>query len=184
MPVQQKLLFDQLQAEMRSNHEGVASEVRSLDAEQLVRRPTADAWSVGEVLEHLTLMEALFLSAIDPLISAAKPDAGAPGRPYRQSFLGKQIAGALTKPKPLKSPKAAAPITPRAGVTEAFLAGDARFLDLLDSARTLDWNAVRLRAPVAPWLPIRINLGDVFRIHTVHVRRHLAQIKRVKAAVA
>jgi hypothetical protein len=179
----QKELYDQLHSEMHANHESVASEVRPLDAEQISRRPAADAWSVAEVLEHLTLMDALFLDATEPLVRVARPDAGAPGRPYRESFIGKNIAGALVKPKALKSPKAAVPATPRAGVAEAFLAGDARFLALIESARTLDWNAVRLRPPPAPWMPLRLNLGDVFHIHTVHVRRHLAQIKRVKATL-
>lgn len=168
---------------MRSNHESVAAEIRPLDAEQLLRKPAADEWSVGEVLEHLVLMDALFLAATEPLVRAARPDAGAPDRPYRESFVGKKIAESLTKPKALKAPKAAVPATPRPGVTEAFLAGDARFLQLIESARTLDWNAVHLRPPPAPWMPMQINLGDVFHIHTVHVRRHLAQIKRVKATL-
>lgn len=179
----QKDLYDRLHAEMRSNHESVAFEVRPLDAEQILRKPSPDAWSVGEILEHLTLMDALFLAAVEPLVRNARPDAGAPGRPYRESFVGRKIAESLVKPKALKSPKAAVPAAPRAGVSEAFLAGDARFLELIDSARTLDWNALRLRPPPAPWLPLRLNLGDAFHIHTVHVRRHLAQIKRVKAAI-
>jgi hypothetical protein len=179
--VLQREMYDQLHVEMRSNHESVASEVRLLDREQLVRRPAPDKWSVGEVLEHLVLMDELFLSATEPLIRAAHPDAGAPNRPFRESFVGKRIAGALVAPKALTAPKVATPGTPRAGVAEAFLAGDSRFLELIETARTLDWNAVRLRPPVAPWMPMRINLGDVFHIHTVHVRRHLAQIRRVKA---
>jgi hypothetical protein len=183
MSVLQKELYEQLRAEMRSNHESVASEVRDLDAEQLLRKPAPDAWSIGEVLEHLTLMDALFLIAAEPLVRAARPDAAAPDRPYRESFIGKKIAGSLVAPKALKSPKAAEPSTPRPGVAEAFLAGDARLLELMESARTLDWNALRLRPPPAPWLPLRLNLGDVFHIHTVHVRRHLAQIRRVKATL-
>lgn len=181
--VLQKELYDQLLAEMHSNHESVASEVRLLDGEQLLRRPAPDKWSVGEVLEHLCLMDALFLSATEPLVRAAHSDAGAPNRPYRESFVGKKIAGALVAPKALKAPKAATPGAPRAGVAEAFLAGDARYLAMIEAARTLDWNAVRLRPPVAPWMPLKINLGDVFHIHAVHVRRHLAQIRRVKAAL-
>jgi hypothetical protein len=183
MSVLQSELYEQLREEMRSNHESVASEVRDLDAEQLLRKPAPDAWSVGEVLEHLTLMDALFLAAVEPLVRAARPNAAAPDKPYRESFIGKNIAGSLLAPKALKSPKAAVPGTPRAGVADAFLAGDARFLEMMESARTLDWNALRLRPPPAPWLPLRLNLGDVFHIHAVHVRRHLAQIRRVKAGL-
>jgi hypothetical protein len=35
-----------------------------------------------------------------------------------------------------------------------------------------------------PWLPLKINLGDVFCIHTVHVQRHLGQIERVIATLS
>jgi hypothetical protein len=183
MPELQKELYDRLHAEMRANHDDVANEVRSLSADQMTRKPGPDAWSVAEVLEHLVLMDTLFLAALDPVVRDAKPDAGAPARPHRGTLVGRKIAESLEKPKPLKSPKIASPVAPRAGVAEAFLAGDARFLDLLQSARTLDWNALRLRPPPVPWLPLRLNLGDAFHIHTVHVRRHLAQIRRVKAAV-
>ncbi|HTE43862.1 MAG TPA: DinB family protein [Gemmatimonadaceae bacterium] len=183
MSMLQKDLYEQFHSEMRANHDRVASIARPLDPEKLVRRPAPNSWSVGEVLEHLVLMDTLFLSATEPLVRAARPDAAAPLRPFRESFLGKRIAGALVLPKALKSPKAAVPATPRAGVTEAFVGVDARFLTMIEAARALDWNAVRLRPPIAPWLPIRINLGDVFHIHTVHVRRHLAQIERVAAGL-
>jgi hypothetical protein len=183
MSVRQKELYEQLRAQMHSNHENVASEVRGLDSEQILRKPAPDSWSAGEVLEHLTLMDALFLDSVTPSLRTARPDAGAPDRLYHESFIGKRIAGALVAPKALKSPKAANPGTPRSGVAEAFLSQDARFLELIESARTLDWNALRFRPPPAPWLPIRINLGDVFHIHAVHVRRHLDQIRRIKTSL-
>lgn len=135
------------------------------------------------MLEHLTLIDGLFLSATEPLVRDSRRDAAAPSRTWKASFIGSMIAGALERPKPLKSAKVGLPRTPRNGVAEAFLAGDLRYLELLDEASSLDWNAVRLRPPVIPWLPLRINLGDVFQIHRVHVRRHLGQIERTIAAL-
>lgn len=179
----QKELHQRLRTEMRANHDRVASVTRALDPERLVRRPAPGAWGVAEVLEHLVLMDALFLTPVEPLIRESRPDAAAPMREYRESFIGKKIAGSLEQPKPLKSPKVAVPATPRAGVVEAFLAGDTRFLTLIAQASSLDWNRVRLRPPVAPWVPLKINLGDVFHIHTVHVRRHLGQIERALATI-
>ena len=182
--MRQKDFHEQLVAEMRTNHDRIAALTRPLDPERLVRRPAPDSWSVAEVLEHLVLMDALFLAPAEPLVRTSRPDAAAPLREYRESFIGRMIAGSLQAPKALKSPKVAVPSTPRAGIVEAFIASDARFLALLDQASALDWNAVRLRPPVAPWMPIRINLGDVFHIHAVHVRRHLAQIERVLGLAA
>jgi len=83
----------------------------------------------------------------------------------------------------LNSPKAAVPIRPRRGVAEAFLTGDARFAQVLHETSNLDWNDVRLRPPVMPWFPLKINLGDVFNIHRVHVARHQRQIERTLAAL-
>jgi hypothetical protein len=178
-PLLQKELNERLRSEMRGNHDQIASLTRPLDPERLVRRPAPDKWSVGEVLEHLVLMDDLFLKPTEKLVRESPWDAAAPLRTFRETFVGKQIAASLEKPKPLKSPKAAVPKTPRAGVVEAFLLGDARFLNLIDEASSLDWNRVRLRPPVAPWVPLRMNLGDVFHVHVVHVRRHLGQIERV-----
>ncbi|MEO9038321.1 MAG: DinB family protein [Gemmatimonadaceae bacterium] len=163
------------------SHDRMTSLVRPLDPERLLRRPSADRWSVGEVLEHLTLMDELFLTAVEPIVRTARKDAAAPARPWSATFIGGKIAGSLEGAKPLKSPKAAVPNAPRAALREAFLAGDSRYATLLSDAAPLDWNAVRLRPPVAPWVPLKINLGDVFCLHRVHVQRHLKQIERIVA---
>ena len=54
----------------------------------------------------------------------------------------------------------------------------------MDDGASLDWSAHRFAPPMAPWMPLRINLGDAFRVHEVHVRRHIAQIQRIIAATA
>jgi hypothetical protein len=172
-----------LREEMHRTHARITGIARALDPEQLVRRPAPGNWSVGHVLEHLLLMDALFLRPVQPLVRDAARDASAPARPWRPSFIGNQIAKSLTKPSPLSAPKAGKPTTPRPAIVERFAEDGARFEALLDDSASIDWNAVRLRPPVAPWLPLKINLGDVFRIHTVHVQRHLGQIERVAAAL-
>jgi hypothetical protein len=92
------------------------------------------------------------------------------------------IVGSLEKPKRLKSPRVGRPGSPRAAVVERFLAHDTRYLGAMDDAASLDWRAVRFAPPLAPWLPLRLNLGDAFRVHAVHVRRHLGQMERAVAA--
>ena len=179
----QQEVHRQLRSEMPRIHTRITELARALDPEQLVRRPAPDKWSVAHVLEHLLLMDALFLTPVEPLVRAARRDASAPARPWRPSFIGRKIAESLTKPSPLNAPKAGLPKTPRPAVVESFGENGARFERLLEDSTLLDWNAIRLRPPVAPWLPIKINLGDVFRIHTVHVQRHLGQIERVAATI-
>jgi hypothetical protein len=174
-------LKQKLERDYRATQGRIASLARPLDPERLLRRPGPDRWSVGEVLEHLTLMDGLFLRAVEPLVRTARRDAGAAARPWAPSRIGKGIAESQRNPKPLKAAKAARPATPRAGVFEAFLAGHMRFAQLLAESNGLDWNDVRLRPPVMPWFPLKMNLGDVFQIHGVHVQRHCGQIERTIA---
>jgi hypothetical protein len=182
-PKPQQDIHRQLREEMHRTHARTTDIARTLDPEQLVRRPAPDKWSVAHVLEHLLLMDELFLRPVEPLVRAARPDAAAPARTWRPSFIGNKIAESLTRPSPLNGPKAGKPGTPRPAVVERFAENGVRFEGLLEDSTSLDWNAVRLRPPVAPWLPLKINLGDVFRIHTVHVQRHRGQIERVAATL-
>lgn len=130
------------------------------------------------------LMDEIFLRSVEPLMRGARADAGAGARPWSPSFMGRKIAETLERPKKVKSARAARPVRPRGGIAEAFLTSDAHYTQLLGEAGALDWNAVRLRLPVMPLLPLKINLGDVFQIRRVHVKRHLGQIERIIAATA
>jgi hypothetical protein len=180
MRLQQRELHDRLKSEALVNHKRVADLARALDPERLVRRPTPPGWSVGEVLEHLCIADELYRKPLAALINGARPDAGAPLREWKPSFFGKLIAGALERPTKMKSPGKFKPgQTPRNGVVEDFLARDTRLLTTMDDAASLDWRKLRMATPALPVPIIWLNLGDVFRIHVVHVRRHLGQMERV-----
>ena len=183
MSITQRDLHARLGTEMRENHARVAGVARSLDPERLVRKPGPGAWSVGETLEHLLLMDELFLPVVEERVRGARPDAAAPAREWRPSFIGKLIVSSLEKPKPLVSPKVGRPGTPRAGVVEKFLGQTTRYLATMDEAQSHDWRALRFAPPLAPWLPLRFNIGDAFWLHAVHVRRHIGQMDRIVAAL-
>ena len=68
---------------------------------------------------------------------------------------------------------------PRNGVVEAFLAHELKFVQVMDDAVRYDWNALRLRSPALPRIAPKLNLGDAFRVHVVHVTRHAKQIERL-----
>lgn len=184
MPLLQRDLHQQLRTESLSLHQRVATLARALDPEQLVRRPAPDAWSVGEVLEHLCIADELYAKPVATLIHRAHIDAGAPLREWKPSLLGKFVAGALEKPRKMKTPRKMRPATsPRNGVVEDFLTRDSRLLHRMDDSTTLDWNDLRLATPAFPVPVLKLNLGDVFRIHVVHVRRHLAQMESAVAGL-
>jgi hypothetical protein len=62
---------------------------------------------------------------------------------------------------------------------EKLLAREMNFVKAMDDAVTFDWRALRIGSPALPsWAP-KMNLGDGFRIHIVHLTRHSRQIERL-----
>ena len=180
MRLPQRELHQQLRAEAIATRERIATMVRPLDAARLNEHPEPEGWSVGQVLEHLLVADELYDEPLATLQRGTRPDAGAPAREWKPSFIGGMIAGSLQKPRRLKGPRVFDPgPTPRNGVVEAMLAREARFVQAMDEAASHDWRALRIRSPALPkWAP-KMNLGDGFRIHTVHLTRHSKQIERL-----
>ncbi|MEO8335384.1 MAG: DinB family protein [bacterium] len=180
MRLPQRELHEQLRAEAIASREKIAGFVRPLDASKVHEHPQPNGWSVGQVLEHLCIADELYEGPLNALLRNSRQDAGAPAREWKSSFVGGLIAKSLIKRTPLKSPKVFAPgPTPRSGVVETLLAREMRFVQDMDAAASFDWSALRIGSPALPsWAP-KMNLGDGFRIHTVHVTRHARQIERL-----
>lgn len=176
----QKDLHAQLRAESIASRERIAAMVRPLDPSRINEHPDPLGWSVGQVLEHLIIADEVYEEPFNALLRSASQDAGAPARYWKPSFIGGLIAKTLINPKPVKGPKVFRPgPTPRGGVVEVLLARELRFVQAMDAAASLDWRALRIGSPALPtWAP-KMNLGDGFRIHTVHVTRHSRQIERL-----
>jgi hypothetical protein len=185
MRIQQGALHKQLREELIASRERIASMVRPLDGGMINEHPEPNGWSVGQVLEHLYLADALYEEPFKALMRASRQDAGAPARFWKPTLIGGLIAKALINPKPTKGPKAFVPgPTPRPGIVEAFIAREMAFVEAMDAAASYDWRALRIGSPALPsWAP-RMNLGDGFRIHTVHVTRHSRQIERLVAMLS
>lgn len=177
----QRELYEQLRKEAIAARERVTTMVRRLDAAKLNEHPEPDGWSVGQVLEHLCRAEELYAKPMAALLLRSPRDAGAPAREWKSSFIGGLIAGSLINPKPLKrGPRAFQPgPTPRNGVVEAFHSGEVRFAQAMDDALQYDWRKIRIGSPALPSWMLKMNLGDGFRIHVVHVTRHSRQIERL-----
>jgi hypothetical protein len=180
MRLPQRDLHQQLRAESIATRERIAAMVRPLDHAKLNEHPEPKGWSVGQVLEHLCKSDELYDEPYAALMRRARPDSGAPAREWKSSLIGGMIASGLLKPKPLKGPKVFRPgPTPRNGVVETLLARELKFVQAMDSAASFDWRALRIGSPALPsWAP-KMNLGDGFRIHVVHVTRHSRQIERL-----
>jgi hypothetical protein len=176
----QRDLHQQLRAESIATRERLTALLRPLNPAHLNEHPEPKGWSIGQVIEHVLVADELSRAPVAELLRQARPDAGAPAREWKSSLLGGFIADALLNPKPARAAKVFQPgPTPRNGVVEALLANELRFLQALDDAASYDWRALRVRAAALPrWAP-KLNLGDGFRIHVVHLTRHTGQIERL-----
>ena len=181
MQITQRDLHTQLREQSEATRDHLTTVLRPLNSAQLNEHPEPKGWSVAEVIEHLCVTQESYEDQFNATLRAARPDAGAPAREWRPTFLGKLIAGSLEKPRPMKAPKVFQPSpTPRNGAPAALLAMETAFLKSLEDAASLDWNKVRMGTPVFPsWMPRLMNLGDAFKIHVVHVSRHARQISRL-----
>ncbi len=180
MRLPQRELYQQLRAEAVATRERLVGMLRPLNASQVGEHPEPTGWSVGQVLEHLLIADELIDKPLAALLAGARPDAGAPAREWKPSFIGGLIAKSLLGSKPLKGPRVFRPgPTPRNGVIDALLARELMFVSRMDDASTYDWRALRIGSPALPsWAP-RMNLGDGFRIHVVHLTRHARQVERL-----
>ena len=182
MQIPQGDLHQQLRSEAIATREKISALLKPLDDAKLNEHPEPEGWSVAQVLEHLCVANEKNEAIATAALRDSRPDAGAMAREWKPSFLGKLIAGSLLNPRPLKSPKAFRPgPTPRNGVAEALHAQELNFLKAMDDATKYDWRAARIRSAALPkWAP-KMNLGDGFRIHVVHLTRHSRQIERLVA---
>ena len=177
----QRALYEQLRQEAIASRERIMSMARPLDPAKLNEHPEPEGWSVGQVLEHLCRANELYAAPMAQLLSRTRADATAATREWKSSLVGRLIANSLLNPKPLKrGPRVFRPgPTPRNGVVEAFHTGEMRFARAMEDALPYDWRAIRIGSPALPsWAP-KMNLGDGFRIHVVHVTRHGRQIERL-----
>jgi DinB family protein len=177
----QQELYKQLRTELVASRERIMDLIRPIDRSRLNEHPEPKGWSVGQVLEHLCKSSELYEKPMQQLLSRTRRDAGAASREWKTTFIGGMIASSLSNPKSIKrGPRAFRPgPTPRNGVVQAFHDGELRFLQAMDDAIQYDWRAVRIASPALPFWAPKMNLGDGFRIHAVHLTRHARQIERL-----
>jgi len=144
--------------------------------------PPDGGWSVAQVFEHLCRVNEAYANGPLPGAIAKSRARGPSDRPWRASLLGGWAGRALVEDgKPLPAPGIFQPgPQPRDQVVDTFLASVARIRQLMHEADGFDLG-IGLSSPVSPIF--RLNLGDAFRILTVHCHRHLAQAERTRRAV-
>jgi len=166
--------------ELNSSDEHALRLLGGLSEEQLNWQPAEGAWSIGQCMEHLCLMNDVYLPPIAKSLEGkpnGKADEITPG------WFGAWFIRSFVEPLPNQM-RAPAPkkIVPTScvppSVLERFLAGNEQVRELIQRASEYDVNRIRFRNPFIP--VIRFTVGTGFEIVTKHQWRHLLQAQRVK----
>lgn len=181
MSEQISLTRDQYLDSIRQAKASALELAEKLSMTQMTWQPGGGArWSVAECLDHLAVATGVFLDAMDPAISQARP--GANASQFRTAgFLSKKLV-CDTEPPPKSKMSSPAKIRPRPtlnpeGILPRFLESLDRVSALVSSTAGKDLNGVRFHPPLIPLL--RITVGSGLLLVGAHVRRHLWQAGQV-----
>lgn len=165
-------------ARVIAGRERIVAQVAGYPREFRERRPGPAAWSINEIVEHLTLVDGGVGSALAKEPSPERPRIVPPGRWWRF----RALRGALFIGLRIRAPVDA--ILPRGEISweeivTRWAGGHARLEGWLANVPTEILRDPRFRHPIVGWLTIRQALffmGD----HQLH---HLNQIQRVERAL-
>jgi len=155
---------------------------KGLTPRQLNWKPSQDAWSVGQCLEHLRVTNEVYLPAITaslkagPLLAVQDITPGWFGRWFIRNYIEPS-----SQSKRARAPKKIAPgtrVDPH--ILELFLTSNQAARELVRRASDYDVNRIRFKNPFIPML--RFTVGTGLEIVSRHQRRHLLQAERVKQA--
>ncbi len=156
--------------------------VKGLTSLQLNWRPSPEAWSIGQCLEHLRATNEVYLPAISESLAT---------RPFKAvqditpGWFGRWFIRNYIEPssesKRARAPKKIVPgIQVDPSILDLFLASNQAARELVRRASDYDVNRVRFKNPFVPVL--RFTVGTGLEIVSRHQRRHLLQAERVKQA--
>lgn len=139
-------------------------------------------WSIAQCLDHLTTTSRQFDSYFTPAIARGRQKwPVSEPIPYRASLVGGWLAK-FVNPESMRkfpAPKVFMPAQSDIhGALESFLTQQFEFLNFVRQAEGVDYNKVRIRSPVTPFM--RYSLADAFVVTVFHGRRHLDQAKRMR----
>ena len=163
---------------------GLAEQARSLgtdlDDRQLSWDPPSGGWSIGEVLEHLCLVNDSYFDRLSGLLDRSLPaESVDPGREWEATWMGDFWSKSMNWEWRLPTVRRYNPVAQRPAIVEEYLLRQDRLLALIDRAAPYDWNTTRMHAPASRF--IKLNLGDCFTLILAHEVRHMKQVIRIRA---
>lgn len=151
------------------------------------RPPAPGAWTVDQILEHLTVANALYAASMKEALAGhartghARAAASTPAA-WKPTWLGRLLRNSVdpSSTRKLPAPKRIVPgPMVGGGVLERFVGSVDDLVALLDQSEGADLRRLRFTSPLSRF--VRLNLGDGFAVCAAHVARHTNQIERTIA---
>lgn len=141
-----------------------------------------EKWSANQCLQHLNSYGNYYLPAIKiAIVNTKNKQANAT---FKSGWLGNYFTNVMqpkadgSLPKKMQSPKNHQPQNNAEShfVIAEFIEQQEQLLQLLEEAKQLDLNAIKVPISIAPF--IKLKLGDVFMFLVAHNQRHVLQAER------
>lgn len=154
--------------------------LKGYDPSALSWRADASSWSMLECLEHLNLYGDFYLPEIEKKINHSKTTSE---ETFKSGWLGKYFADSMLpkdKLNKMKTFKDKNPIHVELDkkVIERFINQQMQLLDLLNKARSISLNKVKISTSISSL--IKLKLGDTFQFFINHILRHMKQIEKIE----
>ncbi len=151
---------------------------------QFAYKVAVEKWSANQCLQHLNSYGLYYLPAIEKSILAAVTKKDIPQAMFKPGWLGNYFTS-LMQPKEdgslsrrMKSPQKHQPQNNADShlVIAEFIEQQERLLILLEEAKQLDLNSIKVPISISPF--IKLKLGDVFMFLAAHNQRHILQARK------
>ncbi len=174
-------------SELIHEAQAVTVEVRSnfgpLDSTQLNWKPTAEAWSIAQCIQHVMLTNEQLFQIFEQVLRGQRRQTWLERLPILPSIFGPLIIDAVS-PQATRKVKAIPKLQPSAssidaGIIDKFVAHQDRLVELLGQLKPIDLKRIIVTSPVVSF--VTYNLLHACTIMVRHEQRHLLQAKRVAA---
>ena len=168
-----------LLSELRGISNDALDEFCNLSPGQLNWRPSPDAWSVGQCLDHLIKSNASFFGEFDKLAAGTRKNSfwenWSPLSKFAGSFLVKSLKADDKKVKTITTMMPPSEI--EAGIVDSFIRHQDELADKVRSVANADWQKTVVTSPFFGLMTY--TLDDGLQAIIEHEKRHIRQAKRV-----